>query len=185
MEWKITYVGSAEDDRYDQVLDSVLVGPVAPGPYRFVFQSDPPNWRDIPQDDILGVTVLLLTCAYAGQEFIRVGYYVNNEYGEEGLRENPPAVVAVDRVVRNILADKPRVTRFAVDFGDGVAGGGDGAAGGDGAGNGEGGLAFDGVTPEGTADMEGHAAMGGDDKTPDFYGASNGDLLGDAMAMAV
>jgi hypothetical protein len=79
LEWKITYVGSAEDDRYDQarsrllacaslapfilfachvgasrlrapwrrrsrirapqVLDSVLVGPVTPGPFRFVFQA--------------------------------------------------------------------------------------------------------------------------------------------------
>ena len=39
LEWKITYVGSAEDDRFDQVLDSVLVGPVTPGPFRFVFQA--------------------------------------------------------------------------------------------------------------------------------------------------
>jgi hypothetical protein len=38
LEWKITYVGSAEDSRYDQVLDSVLVGPVQAGPFRFVFQ---------------------------------------------------------------------------------------------------------------------------------------------------
>ncbi len=144
MEWKITYVGSAEDDRYDQVLDSVLVGPVACGSYRFVFQArvsclllrcapagcnialrratrapqaDPPKWRDIPQDDILGVTVILLTCAYNNQEFIRVGYYVNNEYAEESLRDNPPPVIMIDKVVRNILADKPRVTRFNADWG--------------------------------------------------------------------
>jgi hypothetical protein len=32
-------VGSAEDDAHDQVLDSVLVGPVTPGPFRFVFQA--------------------------------------------------------------------------------------------------------------------------------------------------
>jgi len=117
LEWKITYVGSAEDDRYDQVLDSVLVGPVAPGSYRFVFQADPPKWGDIPQDDILGVTVILLTCAYNGAEFIRVGYYVNNEYADEALRDNPPAVVQMDRVSRSILEDKPRVTRFPIDWG--------------------------------------------------------------------
>jgi hypothetical protein len=28
---------------------------------------------------MLGVTAVLLTCSYRGQEFIRVGYYVNNE----------------------------------------------------------------------------------------------------------
>ena len=66
LEWKITYVGSAESNQYDQVLDSVLVGPVAVGSYRFVFQADPPNSTLIPQDDVLGVTVILLTCAYNG-----------------------------------------------------------------------------------------------------------------------
>ena len=38
LEWKLIYVGSAESEKYDQVLDSVLVGPVYPGSYRFVFQ---------------------------------------------------------------------------------------------------------------------------------------------------
>lgn len=31
-------MGSAEDEEYDQVLESVLVGPVNVGNYRFVFQ---------------------------------------------------------------------------------------------------------------------------------------------------
>lgn len=38
LEWKLIYVGSAESEDFDQVLDSVLVGPVYPGQYRFVFQ---------------------------------------------------------------------------------------------------------------------------------------------------
>lgn len=38
----------------------------------------------------MGVTVVLITCTYHGQEFIRVGYYVNNEYPNPELRENPP-----------------------------------------------------------------------------------------------
>ena len=33
------YVGSAESDKYDQVLDTVFVGPVARGQYRCVFQA--------------------------------------------------------------------------------------------------------------------------------------------------
>lgn len=41
LEWKLTYVGSAETDEHDQVLDSVLVGPVAVGSYRFIFQARP------------------------------------------------------------------------------------------------------------------------------------------------
>jgi hypothetical protein len=38
LEWKLTYVGSAEDETYDQQLESVLVGPVNVGTYRFVLQ---------------------------------------------------------------------------------------------------------------------------------------------------
>lgn len=116
LEWKLTYVGSAEDDAHDQVLDTVLVGPVGVGSYKFVFQADPPDVTKIPQSDILGVTVLLLTCSYNDTEFIRVGYYVNNEYADEELREDPPSTVRLDRVVRNILAEKPRVTRFPCEF---------------------------------------------------------------------
>ncbi|CAG8774642.1 1203_t:CDS:1, partial [Racocetra fulgida] len=40
--------------------------------------------------ELLDVTVIIITCSYNDQEFVRVGYYVNNEYIEEELRENPP-----------------------------------------------------------------------------------------------
>jgi hypothetical protein len=175
LEWKLIYVGSAEDENYDQQLESVLVGPVNVGTYRFVLQvcksmlccsiillspnsrdtigpeifeewsasiacdfpfcvktchmypilrnnmaiqsqADPPDPSKIREEDIIGVTVLLLTCSYMGQEFMRVGYYVNNDYGDEQLREEPPAKVLIDRVQRNILADKPRVTKFPINF---------------------------------------------------------------------
>ena len=38
LEWKIIYVGSASTEEYDQVLDSVLVGPIPMGSHKFVFQ---------------------------------------------------------------------------------------------------------------------------------------------------
>ncbi|KAL1308924.1 histone chaperone ASF1B-like [Arachis hypogaea] len=98
LEWKLIYVVSAEDETYDQLLESVLVGPVNIGNYRFVLQADPPDPSKIREEDIIGVTVLLLTCSYLGQEFIRVGYYVNNDYDDEQLREEPPPKVLVDRV---------------------------------------------------------------------------------------
>ncbi len=89
------------------------------------------------------MTVVLLTCSYRDHEFIRVGYYVNNDYADPelsvclflvgfcilsrptagfsshappilGSRENPPAVPDVSLLVRNILAAKPRVTRYQV-----------------------------------------------------------------------
>lgn len=54
------------------------------------FQAEAPNPSLIPESDAVGVTVVLITCTYLGQEFIRVGYYVNNEYTDPELRENPP-----------------------------------------------------------------------------------------------
>ncbi|KAG5881715.1 hypothetical protein JTB14_037931 [Gonioctena quinquepunctata] len=38
LEWKMIYVGSAESEEYDQVLDSVFVGPIPEGKHMFVFQ---------------------------------------------------------------------------------------------------------------------------------------------------
>jgi histone chaperone ASF1 len=65
---------------------------------------------------VLGVTVILLSCSYEGREFVRVGYYVNNEYADETLVENPPAKPIIEKIKRNILAEKPRVTRFAIKW---------------------------------------------------------------------
>jgi histone chaperone ASF1 len=45
-----------------------------------------------------------------------VGYYVNNEYMDEALAEDPPAKPVIEKVRRNILAEKPRVTRFAIKW---------------------------------------------------------------------
>ncbi|KAF8091629.1 hypothetical protein N665_0441s0036 [Sinapis alba] len=96
LEWKLVYVGSAEDETYDQTLESVLVGPVNVGNYRFVLQADPPDPSKIREEDIIVVTVLLLTY--------------------EQLREEPPTKVLLDKVQRNILSDKPRVTKFPINF---------------------------------------------------------------------
>ena len=103
---------------HDQELDSLLVGPIPVGVNKFIFEADPPNLRRIPTSEILGVTVILLTCSYDGREFVRVGYYVNNEYDSEELNAEPPAKPDVDRVRRNVLAEKPRVTRFAIKWYD-------------------------------------------------------------------
>ncbi|KAL3844911.1 hypothetical protein ACJIZ3_002314 [Penstemon smallii] len=116
LEWKLIYVGSADDDTYDQLLESVFVGPVNIGNFRFLLQADPPDPSKILDEDVLGVTVLLLTCSYVGQEFVRVGYYVNNDYDDDKLKEDPPAKVVIDRVRRSILTDKPRVTKFPINF---------------------------------------------------------------------
>uniref|UniRef100_A0A670HP05 Anti-silencing function 1B histone chaperone n=1 Tax=Podarcis muralis TaxID=64176 RepID=A0A670HP05_PODMU len=102
LKWKIIYVSSAESEEYDQVLDSVLVGPVPAGRHMFVFENSAPNPDLIPESDAVGLTVILITCTYLGQEFIRIGYCVNNEYMDPELRENPPLKPDFSHLQRNI-----------------------------------------------------------------------------------
>lgn len=59
LEWKVVYVGSAENEKYDQVLDCVLVGPVLVGRNKFVLEVPGPNPKKILNRDILELTVLV------------------------------------------------------------------------------------------------------------------------------
>uniref|UniRef100_A0A1I7XIG8 Histone chaperone ASF1B n=1 Tax=Heterorhabditis bacteriophora TaxID=37862 RepID=A0A1I7XIG8_HETBA len=119
LEWELVYVGSAESSAYDQVLDSVLVGPVPEGRHKFVFTADAPEPSKIPQQDIVGVTVLLLRCKYNEQvscdilndgisyshlifqEFINLGWFVSNDYEDPELKENAPSKPLLDKVNLN------------------------------------------------------------------------------------
>jgi len=100
------------------------------------------------------VTAVMITCSYMNVEFVRIGYYVNVDYVDEQMKENPPATVAAEHLGRkyvsalsaagserpppparaaltrsrpaapiplpvprgSILADRPRVTRFPIDW---------------------------------------------------------------------
>jgi histone chaperone ASF1 len=127
IEWKVTYVGSAEDSSRDQVLEEVMVGPVPVGVNRFILQADAPDTSLIATSDLIGVTVVLITCSYIDQEFVKIGYYVNNEYNHPSFDPEGPLPTDVDTqyLFRNILADKPIVTRINIDW-SGQQGGGEG-----------------------------------------------------------
>ena len=119
-------MGSAQDASRDQILDEILVGPVPVGVNKFVLQADAPDPSKLAPEDLLGVTVVLVTCSYKEREFVRVGYYVNNEYHDPNAPplqegEEPPALpspIPLEHIQRQILADKPRVTKFPISWGD-------------------------------------------------------------------
>uniref|UniRef100_A0A0N5AQ04 Histone chaperone asf1 n=1 Tax=Syphacia muris TaxID=451379 RepID=A0A0N5AQ04_9BILA len=116
LDWELLYVGSAESEKYDQVLDSVLVGPVVEGRHKFIFEVGGPDVSKIPQDDIVGVTVLLLKCSYMEQEFINIGWFVATEYTDLELRENPPSTPILEKLERKVCIDDVRVTTFAIQW---------------------------------------------------------------------
>lgn len=109
-------MGSAEDSSHDQILDCVLLPASNVGKFKFVLQVDAPDATKIPDADVAGVTIVLLTCSYKEKEFIRVGYYVSNEYPTPELNENPPSQPKIDEINRKIAAHEPRVTKFPHDF---------------------------------------------------------------------
>ena len=124
VEFKLTWIGSIEQGTAaDQELDTALVGPMGPGRYKIMFQADPPDLSLIPPEELLGVTGLLLTMQHGedGPTFVQVGYYVRVDYDSAELNAaveagNAPSPPLPERLVRTIDADKPRVTRYQIDW---------------------------------------------------------------------
>ena len=117
IEWKMIYIGSAEDKKYDQILETIEIdGPFKLGSMKFEFIGEAPDIKQIPESEILGVTAVILCCSYNNQEFFRCGYYLNNVYDNEEMNLNPPEKVDQSRIIRSLLADKPRITRFDIEW---------------------------------------------------------------------
>ena len=117
IEWKMIYIGSAEDKKYDQILETIEIdGPFHLGSMKFEFTGEAPDISKIPESEVLGVTAIILCCSYNNQEFFRCGYYLNNIYDNEDMNMNPPEKVDKDRIIRSLLADKPRITRFDIEW---------------------------------------------------------------------
>ncbi|KAE8237644.1 hypothetical protein A4X03_0g9073 [Tilletia caries] len=57
---------------------------------------EPPAPSKIPETDLLGVTVILLTASYKDAEFIGVGYHVNNFLEKAYLESRPDLQEQVD-----------------------------------------------------------------------------------------
>lgn len=48
-------------------------GPIPVGTHEFVLEAGGPNPALIPSQEVVGVTVVLITCSYREQEFVRIG----------------------------------------------------------------------------------------------------------------
>ena len=103
-----------------RVLTQQPVGPIPAGINAFDFMAPAPAHNLLPSiepDEILGVTVIIITASYRDKEFVRVGYYVNTYYEDETMMEQPPPVVEWDKLSRNVLIEKPKVTRYVILIG--------------------------------------------------------------------
>mmetsp|Transcript_16174 Transcript_16174/g.24394 ORF Transcript_16174/g.24394 Transcript_16174/m.24394 type:complete len:355 (-) Transcript_16174:15-1079(-) len=128
LRWKVAWVSSATDDNMDQILEDVLVGPIMNGTSRFVLEAKPPDPNKIPRSDMLGATVVLLSCSYQDRKFLQVGYYVNVCSNEIEAREvyNTTADIGSEmqteisgplnasELWRNVMQEEPRVSHFPI-----------------------------------------------------------------------
>lgn len=114
------WVGSAASSDHDQMLDEFDVGPFPVGSNEFFLDCSPPNPRAVPSDDLLGVTVLLITFAYNGDQFLKVGYYVQVAYFDDDLNAKATTQkIHFDMLGRNLLMTRPAITPSAIEW-DGV-----------------------------------------------------------------
>ena len=116
IEWKMVYITS-ENQNYDQILNDIEIDPPNQlGQMKFVFEGDAPDITKIPENDVIGVAAILLCCSYNGKEFFRCGYYLNITYDNEEMNINMPEKINVEHLVRNMLADKPRIVKYEIDW---------------------------------------------------------------------
>jgi len=65
------------------------------------------------------VTVIIVSASYREKEFVRVGYYVNTYYDDEEMNaqvekdaeEKRVRPIVWEKLMRNVLIEKPKVTR--------------------------------------------------------------------------
>lgn len=116
MSISFVWVGSSGSSDYDQLLDSFDVGPFVTGITEFHLECDPPEVARIPPQDVLGVTVLLISFQYRGQEFLRVGYYTQVAYFDDALNAAPPEVADATQLGRFLAMAQPAVTIIPITW---------------------------------------------------------------------
>ncbi|KAF7683637.1 Histone chaperone ASF1 [Astathelohania contejeani] len=87
IEFTIVYSGHPETDKYDQVICNELIGPIPQGRIGFSLETTPPVVENIAEDQLFGVTSVILIGKYRGRQFIRIGYFVRVEYPGIPLEE--------------------------------------------------------------------------------------------------
>ena len=110
------WLGSKSTDEHDIVMDEIEVGPLTSGIHEFTHEHDAPDHRLIPQGNLINVTGLFLTFSYAGQQFLRVGYYVSVAFWEDRLNHDIPPVIDIAQVGRHVLLQKPLMNCYGIDW---------------------------------------------------------------------
>lgn len=112
LEWNVHLI--AQNSEYDSHLDRILMGPISSGRHLFNLRVDPPDYKEIPQEEWIKTMFVIVSCKYKNQEHIRIGYFVQHEYSEiiesgscaYNDRLNP------NLVIRKIITEYPFILTY-------------------------------------------------------------------------
>lgn len=117
LDWRVIYLSSADNGSSDQVIDKFTMNDLQPGCMQFSIESACPDFSKTKIEDVLGMgygyflgtAAVMISVAYEGQEFWRVGFYVINQIlGEGDLKW--------ESISRKIITESPRVMRFDIEW---------------------------------------------------------------------
>ncbi|KAL0227956.1 hypothetical protein RCL1_004099 [Eukaryota sp. TZLM3-RCL] len=112
LEFRFVYVGSSKSEEFDQELDTIEVSPIPLGISKFSIETSAPDPQKIPLDDLLGVTVIFVSCLLNNREVVRVGFFCHVEYIDP---ENEPDEPNFSLLRRNVNVEEPRITAVGPD----------------------------------------------------------------------
>lgn len=131
VEWTMSYIGSAQDNKHDQLLDTVEVETVM-ATMKFVFEAPSPNLFLVPKEDQLDNSAIIISAKYRAREFCRIGFYMRHEYPIEFINSLRPPSDGLSAIIepelpvgerlnlqvlqRVVDLENPRVTHYLIDW---------------------------------------------------------------------
>ncbi|CRG93549.1 histone chaperone ASF1, putative [Plasmodium gallinaceum] len=122
LEWKIFYISAVNNEgesNQDIELDNIFLGPIERGVMMFDYAVNPPDYKNMDIDSVLGLQAILISANYKEKEFIRIAYYMNAFYKDIELREKPPLIPQYDKICRHIFVENPRIVKFNIGWDSG------------------------------------------------------------------
>lgn len=107
----VIYITSPLEKKNDQELELFTLPAKKIGKFKVILKIQPPNYNNFKLEELMEVTVILLTVSYQKTELIRIGYYLNNEIVFRNDADETNSIKN-ENIIRKILSDKPRITYF-------------------------------------------------------------------------
>jgi len=112
---RFVYVQSPTTKDGDDELDVYAIPANRIGKFKVNFLVASPTFYLESLIDVFGITLLLIQFTYLTREFMRIGYYVNNEICGPVERDSKSNLfLKINYIERNILKDQPRITKFSI-----------------------------------------------------------------------